>query len=120
MATETRAALDQAEIEDLRERTKAFMDEHVYPNEDALGAGDEDAAALMRDLQARVKDMGMWAPHLPAEAGGMGIGFMPCVYMNELLGAARTPRAPSGRRRPTPATPRSSGSSARGNSANAG
>ena len=92
MATETRAALDQAEIEDLRERTKAFLDEHVYPNEEALGAGDEDAAALMRDLQARVKDMGMWAPHLPAEAGGMGIGFMPCVYMNELLG--RSPYAP--------------------------
>ena len=92
MATETRAALDQAEIEDLRERTKAFLDEHVYPNEEALGAGDEDAAALMRDLQARVKDMGMWAPHLPAEAGGMGIGFMPYVYMNELLG--RSPYAP--------------------------
>ena len=92
MATETRAALDKAEIEDLRERTKAFMDEHVYPNEEALGAGDEGAAALMRDLQARVKAMGMWAPHLPAEAGGMGIGFMPYVYMNELLG--RSPHAP--------------------------
>ena len=92
MATETRAALDQAEIENLRERTKAFLDEHVYPNEESLGAGDEGAAALMRDLQARVKDMGMWAPHLPAEAGGMGIGFMPYVYMNELLG--RSPYAP--------------------------
>ena len=92
MATETRAALDQAEIENLRERTRAFMDEHVYPNEESLGAGDEDAAALMRDLQVRVKDMGMWAPHLPAEAGGMGIGFMPYVYMNELLG--RSPYAP--------------------------
>ena len=92
MATETRAALGAAEIEDLRERTKAFMDEHVYPNEEALGAGDGGATALMRDLQARVKDMGMWAPHLPAEAGGMGIGFMPYVYMNELLG--RSPHAP--------------------------
>ena len=92
MATETRAALGAAEIEDLRERTRAFMDEHVYPNEEALGAGDEGAATLMRDLQARVKDMGMWAPHLPAEAGGMGIGFMPYVYMNELLG--RSPHAP--------------------------
>ena len=92
MATETRAALGAAEIEDLRERTRAFMDEHVYPNEEALGAGDEGAASLMRDLQARVKDMGMWAPHLPAGAGGMGIGFMPYVYMNELLG--RSPHAP--------------------------
>ena len=92
MTTETRAALDGAGIETLRERTRAFMDEHVYPNEEALGAGDGDAAALLRDLQARVKDLGMWAPHLPAEAGGMGIGFMPYVYMNELLG--RSPYAP--------------------------
>jgi alkylation response protein AidB-like acyl-CoA dehydrogenase len=36
--------------------------------------------------------MGMWAPHLPSEAGGMGIGFMPYVYINEILG--RSPFAP--------------------------
>ncbi len=92
MSTETRAALGEAAIGELRGRTKAFMDEHIYPNEEALSAGDEAAAALMRDLQARAKAMGMWAPHLPAEAGGMGIGFMPYVYMNELLG--RSPHAP--------------------------
>ncbi len=50
MTTETRAALDGAAIETLRERTRAFMDEHIYPNEDALGAGDGAAAALLRDL----------------------------------------------------------------------
>ena len=92
MTTETRAALDDAAIGTLRERTRAFMDEHIYPNEEALGAGDVAATELLRDLQARVKDLGMWAPHLPAEAGGMGIGFMPYVYMNELLG--RSPYAP--------------------------
>jgi alkylation response protein AidB-like acyl-CoA dehydrogenase len=38
--------------------------------------------------------MGYWAPHLPKEAGGMGIGFMPYVYMNEILGRSYlAPRA---------------------------
>ena len=40
----------------------------------------------MKELQAKTKAMGMWAPHLPSEAGGMGIGFMPYVYMCEILG----------------------------------
>ncbi|MCY3601592.1 MAG: acyl-CoA dehydrogenase family protein, partial [Chloroflexi bacterium] len=92
MVTETREALGQAEIDELRDRTKAFMDEHIYPNEEAFSEHDEAADSLMRDLQGRTKGMGMWAPHLPAEAGGMGIGFMPYVYMNEILG--RSPFAP--------------------------
>ena len=92
MVTETREALGQAEIDELRDRTKAFMDEHIYPNEEAFSAHDDAADALMRDLQGQTKGMGMWAPHLPAEAGGMGIGFMPYVYLNEILG--RSPFAP--------------------------
>ena len=68
------------------------MDEHIYPNEEAFSAHDDAADALMRDLQGQTKAMGMWAPHLPAEAGGMGIGFMPYVYLNEILG--RSPFAP--------------------------
>ncbi len=92
MVTETRAALDEAGIEELRARTRAFLDEHIYPGEGALAARDEAGEALMRDLQGRTKAMGMWAPHLPAEAGGMGIGFMPYVFMNEILG--RSPQAP--------------------------
>ena len=92
MVTETREALGDAEIDELRERTKTFMDEHIYPNEGTFSAHDDAADALMRDLQGQTKAMGMWAPHLPAEAGGMGIGFMPYVYMNEILG--RSPFAP--------------------------
>ena len=92
MATETRSALDETVIEELRARTTAFMAEHIYPNEGALSEGGAAAASLMRDLQGRTKALGMWAPHLPAEAGGMGIGFMPYVFMNEILG--RSPHAP--------------------------
>ncbi|RLC54968.1 MAG: acyl-CoA dehydrogenase, partial [Chloroflexi bacterium] len=75
------------EIKKLRADVRAFMDEFVYPNEDVIEeASDEQAKELIKDLQARTKKMGYWAPHLPKEAGGMGIGFMPYVYMNEILG----------------------------------
>jgi len=73
------------EIREMRKKVRDFMDEHIYPNEEVLFEGGQ-GEALMKDLQSRTKAMGMWAPHLPAEAGGMGIGFMPYVYINEILG----------------------------------
>ncbi len=83
------------EVKELRAKVKSFMDEHVYTNEPFFLNEENHQAekeALMKDLQARTKKLGMWAPHLPAEAGGMGIGFMKYVYMNEILG--RSPIAP--------------------------
>jgi alkylation response protein AidB-like acyl-CoA dehydrogenase len=82
--------LSEEEIHELRERVKAFMTEHIYPNEaffhEHHPRKSTEGAALVKELQAKTKAMGMWAPHLPKEAGGMGIGFMPYVYMNEILG----------------------------------
>jgi len=83
------------EIRKLRADVRAFMDEFIYPNEERVeAAADGEAEALIKDLQSRTKAMGYWAPHLPKEAGGMGIGFMPYVYMNEILGRSYlAPRA---------------------------
>ncbi|HUF53125.1 MAG TPA: acyl-CoA dehydrogenase family protein [Dehalococcoidia bacterium] len=83
------------EIRKLRADVREFMDEHVYPNEHIVeDASADEAQALIKDLQSRTKAMGYWAPHLPKEAGGMGIGFMPYVYMNEILGRSYlAPRA---------------------------
>jgi len=44
------------EIRDLRRRVAAFMDEHIYPNEERLLAEDDDAEALMREVQRRRPD----------------------------------------------------------------
>ncbi|GAB4336858.1 MAG: acyl-CoA dehydrogenase family protein [Dehalococcoidia bacterium] len=63
-----------------------FMDEHIYPNERVLERGDDEARSLMKSIQAKAKAIGYWAPHLPAEAGGMGIGFLPYAYLNEIIG----------------------------------
>ena len=67
----------------LRDRYAAFMDEHVYPNERALGADDEE---LIAELRARAKAEGLWAPHLPPEAGGTGLGFLAYAHLNEVIG----------------------------------
>jgi len=73
-------------VAERREQVRAFMDEHVYPNEQALAREDEAADALVRDLQREAKDTGLWAPHLPPEAGGSGSGFIEYAYLNEEIG----------------------------------
>jgi len=55
---------------ELRERVRVFMEAHVYPNEAALDREDDEADALIAKLRARAKEEGLWAPHLPPEAGG--------------------------------------------------
>jgi alkylation response protein AidB-like acyl-CoA dehydrogenase len=74
------------EVRELRGRVRAFMDEHIYPNEPVFDREDEDADALVKDLRARVKAAGLWAPHIGPEAGGTGRGFLPYVFLNELIG----------------------------------
>jgi acyl-CoA dehydrogenase len=73
-------------IRERRAAVAAFMEEHVYPNEFRLFAEDEAADALIADLQQRAKDAGLWAPHLPPEAGGSGSGFIEYAYLNEEIG----------------------------------
>ncbi|MGH2999803.1 MAG: acyl-CoA dehydrogenase family protein, partial [Gaiellaceae bacterium] len=73
-------------VADRRERVRGFMEEHVYPNEPALAREDDKADALVRELQQEAKDAGLWAPHLPPEAGGSGSGFLEYAYLNEEIG----------------------------------
>jgi alkylation response protein AidB-like acyl-CoA dehydrogenase len=74
------------ELEITRQRTAAFMDEFVYPNESKLVEDEGLPAELESDLQQRVKALGLWAPNLPREWGGMGIGFIGQALMNEIVG----------------------------------
>jgi acyl-CoA dehydrogenase len=71
---------------DRRAQVRAFMEEHVYPNEAALAREDDAADALMQELRARAKAAGIWAPHLPEEAGGTGSGFLEYALLNEEIG----------------------------------
>jgi alkylation response protein AidB-like acyl-CoA dehydrogenase len=80
------------EIREQRRKVSGFMKEHIYPNEPVFHEGGDSAVALMKELQAKTKAMGMWAMFIGPEAGGSGTGFLPYAYLNEILG--RSPYAP--------------------------
>src|SRR2546429_1445988 len=75
-----------ADFAELRGGYRAFMEEPVYPNETALDREDDAAQELIAELRTRAKDEGLWAPHLPPEAGGTGLGFLAYAHLNEEIG----------------------------------
>jgi acyl-CoA dehydrogenase len=68
------------------ERVRVFMSERVLPNEQILDREDDDADALVARLRDEVREAGLWAPHVPPEAGGTGTGFLDYAYLNEQIG----------------------------------
>lgn len=62
------------------------MAERVTANERALNREDDESDALVRQLQDEVRALGLWAPHVPPEAGGTGTGFLDYAYLNEQIG----------------------------------
>jgi alkylation response protein AidB-like acyl-CoA dehydrogenase len=74
------------------DRVRTLMDELVYPHESQSVPHRGLPRDLLKQLQARVKAEGLWAPHLPREAGGLGMGNVTLGLINEQLG--RSPIAP--------------------------
>src|SRR5690554_1033809 len=70
---------------EIRLRTAKIMTEDIIPAEPALYKGGDEADAVRDKIKTKVKEEGLWAPHLPEEYGGMGIGFMRHAYMNEIM-----------------------------------
>jgi acyl-CoA dehydrogenase len=70
----------------LRARYRAFMEEHVYRNEAVLSREDEEAEAVIARLRTLARDEGLWAPHLPPEAGGSNGSFLVYAHLNEEIG----------------------------------
>jgi acyl-CoA dehydrogenase len=68
------------------EQVRAFMSERVIPNEQAIERQDEAGEQLLAHLQDEVRELGLWAPHIPPEAGGSGTGFLDYAYLNEHIG----------------------------------
>jgi len=65
---------------------RAFMDKHVFPNERLLDREDDAAQELVATLQEKARTTGLWAPHMPPEAGGTGDGFLYYACLNEEIG----------------------------------
>jgi acyl-CoA dehydrogenase len=64
------------EINDIRLKTAKIVTEHIIPNEGILDTQGDERVALVQEVRSVVKAQGLWAPHLPTEYGGMGIGFL--------------------------------------------
>jgi len=71
----------------------AFVRTEVEPLDHVLGyphdVQNPDNRKLVKPLQAKVKEMGLWACHLEPELGGQGYGQLKLALMNEILGRAR-------------------------------
>jgi acyl-CoA dehydrogenase len=70
------------DVVELRERYRTFLDEHILPVEAQL----DESQTLVDELRARAKSEGLWAPHMPPEAGGTGSGFLTYAFLNEVIG----------------------------------
>src|SRR3984957_16932465 len=74
------------EVQDLRNRVSGFLNELIYPNEKILEKGDAESSRTLKAIQAEAKKRGLWALGLPKDIGGGGLGFMPYVFVNEIVG----------------------------------
>jgi acyl-CoA dehydrogenase len=81
-------------INQIRYSTAQIINTEILPNENRLWIFSrddyseseiEDARTLRHEIQAKVKEAGLWAPHLPEEYGGCGLGFLEHAYMNEVI-----------------------------------
>ena len=85
-------------VNEIRALTAQIVNKEILPNENMLWAWESDgrvqetdrrAAREMREeIKAKVKQAGIWAPHLPEEYGGAGLNFLEHAYMNEVLAYA--------------------------------
>ncbi len=78
--------LSPAEFLELRAAYRTFIDEHIVPVEETLLREDDTADGLLVQLRRRAKAEGLWAPHLPPDAGGTGRGFLAYAHLNEEIG----------------------------------
>ncbi|MFQ5575582.1 MAG: acyl-CoA dehydrogenase family protein [Anaerolineae bacterium] len=81
------------EIQAMREQILTFLETKIYPIEAELFRYNEEEYPncaedhpTVRALQAEVKQMGLWAGHLPAEAGGIGLTVLEYALLNEIIG----------------------------------
>src|SRR5580693_3100773 len=74
------------EIEDLRQRTRAFVEEHVLPLEaERANFSEHENIPLPRlaPVQEKAREAGLWAPQSPKEFGGMALPISAWAVMYE-------------------------------------
>ena len=78
------------DIPALLETVRTFVREQLYPLEPLFLAGPlRDLMPVLEERRQQVRRLGLWAPHIPREAGGAGLALPAFARMSEELG--RTP-----------------------------
>lgn len=81
-------------INQIRLLTAEIVNKEILPHENELWAARRPGAPeatrrrareLREGVKAKVKQAGLWAPHLPETYGGCGLSFLEHAYMNEVL-----------------------------------
>jgi acyl-CoA dehydrogenase len=81
-------------INQIRLLTAEIINKEILPHENELWVARSASAPestkwraheLREGIRAKVKQAGLWAPHLPEEYGGCGLSFLEHAYMNEVL-----------------------------------
>ncbi|MBW2316462.1 MAG: acyl-CoA dehydrogenase family protein [Deltaproteobacteria bacterium] len=85
-------------INQIRSLTAEIVNREILPRENELWRWRRDgdisdseknkSRDARRAIQEKVKQAGLWAPHLPEEYGGCGLSFLEHAYMNEVLAYA--------------------------------
>ncbi|MDY7105509.1 MAG: acyl-CoA dehydrogenase family protein [Actinomycetota bacterium] len=86
-------------INEIRALTAKIVNDEIVPNENLIWAevragqtltdSDRELAAKTREtIRTKVRQAGLWAPHLPAEYGGADLDFLELAYMYEVLSYA--------------------------------
>ncbi len=78
-------------VKDLQARVQAFMDEHVYPNEEVfeqqVNEGDRwEPTQIVEDLKVKAKEAGLWNLFLPESDRGAGLTNLEYAPLCEIMG----------------------------------
>lgn len=77
------------DLQQLLDKASAFVETSIYPIEQEAIEDFAAAEPKLNALRNEVKAMGMWAPQMPREMGGMGLSFLDHARLVEVL--ARSP-----------------------------
>ena len=79
--------MPRAPLDRILHQIRAFVRDELLPLEDGLRAGGfAELAPALEEKRARVKELGLWAPFLPEEMGGMGMSLIQYARVSEELG----------------------------------
>lgn len=76
-------------LKSLHPKVKAFVEEELYPTELHLLKGDwSETESILNAKRQMAKELGLWAPYLSEEEGGLGLSMVEFGQISELLGTS--------------------------------